>query len=62
MIFSMRWFVAQMIKKLDLHLKYDQMVLSRADYIYAATPFHPIAKLGPKEVWILTGEEYGGDI
>ena len=48
-----------MIKKLDLHLKYDQMVLSRADYIYAAMPFHPIAKFGPKVVWVPAGEEYG---
>ena len=54
-----RWHIHQKILALNLHLQYDYIIYTRADYLYLCDHTSP-ASLAGSQVWVPFGEEYGG--
>ena len=57
-IFMLRWFLSNEIKKHNLTQRYDRFVVTRSDHFYLCA--HNVSKLDPNFLWLPTGEDYSG--
>ena len=57
-IFMIRWFLSNEIRRNGLTSRYDRFVLTRADHYYLCV--HNLSLLSQNDLWIPDGEDYGG--
>ena len=60
LIFMLRWFLSQHLKRDMILNKYDRFVVTRTDHYYLCPQPYTEFDLGGKNLWVPESEDYGG--